>query len=381
MGSRIPSHQLSNGLYVSGRPEQHKERAPTMSSKAVPYTGGDVKKSGELGKMFDIPVLDKAPVPRPSNSNPNSNSGPNRTPTSSNPNSSSGPLRKSSGPLSSSRQHSGSLSLQPTGLITSGPISSGPLNGPRRPKSGPIEPNKVAGYGASITSLDAGDGGLRFKVPKLVVWVIVAVFMVALVVGVFMLVTVRKPIILFVVAGFSVPGIVMLGWNFAWRRKGLMGFIAGYPDAELRGAKNGQYVKVTGRHAADFYISDFQTGLRALVKAGYGAKVASFVKPSTVVDVTKENREVSPTFLHWLAERNLSSDDRVMRLKEGYIKEGSTVSVMGMVQRHDNVLMIIPSSEPISTGCQWKSCLLSTTIDGLVLTCDECSSGDVIIPV
>ncbi|GAB4842573.1 hypothetical protein Ancab_012549 [Ancistrocladus abbreviatus] len=27
-----------------------------MSSTAMPYTGGDIKKSGELGKMFDIPV-------------------------------------------------------------------------------------------------------------------------------------------------------------------------------------------------------------------------------------------------------------------------------------------------------------------------------------
>lgn len=68
----------------------------------------------------------------------------------------------------------------------------------------------------------------------------------------------------------------------------------------------------------DFYISDFQSGLRALVKAGYGAKVAPFVKPATVVNVSKENRELSPTFLRWLAERNLSTDDRIMRLKEGY---------------------------------------------------------------
>lgn len=203
-----------------------------------------------------------------------------------------------------------------------------------------------------------------------------------------------------------------------------------YPDAELRGAIDGQYVKVTGvvtcgsiplessfqrvprcvyvstelheyrgwggksaspthhffswgcRHAekyvTDFYISDFQSGLRALVKAGYGAKVAAFVKPTTIVDITKENRDLSPSFLRWLADHSLSSDDRVMRLKEGYIKEGSTVSVMGVVRRHDNVLMIVPSSEPVSTGCQWVHCLLPTYIDGLVLTCDESQTADVI---
>ena len=72
------------------------------------------------------------------------------------------------------------------------------------------------------------------------------------------------------------------------------------------------------KYVADFYISDFQSGLRALVKAGYGAKVAPFVEPTTVVDVTKDNRELSPNFLGWLADRKLSADDRIMRLKEGY---------------------------------------------------------------
>lgn len=55
------------------------------------------------------------------------------------------------------------------------------------------------------------------------------------------------------------------------------------------------------------------------MKVGYGAKVAPFVKPGTVVDITKENRELSPSFLGWLADRKLSSDDRIMRLKEGYV--------------------------------------------------------------
>ena len=73
------------------------------------------------------------------------------------------------------------------------------------------------------------------------------------------------------------------------------------------------------KYVADFYISDFQSGLRALVKAGYGAKVAPFVKPATVVDVTKVNKELSPDFLSWLTDRKLSNDDdRIVRLKEGY---------------------------------------------------------------
>jgi hypothetical protein len=61
-----------------------------------------------------------------------------------------------------------------------------------------------------------------------------------------------------------------------------------------------------------------------------------------------------------------------------YIKEGSTVSVMGVVQRNDNVLMIVAPSEPISTGCQWAKCVLPTNIEGLVLRCEDTSNIDVI---
>lgn len=66
----------------------------------------------------------------------------------------------------------------------------------------------------------------------------------------------------------------------------------------------------------DFYISDFQSGLRALVKAGYGSKVTPYVDES-VIDINPNNKDMSPEFLRWLQERNISSDDRQMRLKEG----------------------------------------------------------------
>ncbi|PPD98913.1 hypothetical protein GOBAR_DD04037 [Gossypium barbadense] len=376
MGSRVQSHKLSNGLLVSGRPEQLKERQPTMPSRAVPYTGGDIKKSGELGKMFDIPVVDRSSSSGPPshpNSNPNSKQHsqvlqPSRASSSSQPNSGSVRSGSNSGPI---RKSSGSMPLQPTGLITSGPLSSGPR---RSGQLGQVEKMSAvsgkAGYGSAVTSLGEGV------------------------------------------------------------RKGLLGHMRRYPDAELRGAVDGQYVKVTGvvtcgsiplessyqrvprcvyvstelyeyrgwggksanpkhryfswgcrhseKYVADFYISDFQSGLRALVKAGYGAKVAPFVKPATAVDITKENRDLSPSFLSWLAERNLSSDDRIMRLKEGYIKEGSTVSVMGVVRRHDNLLMIAPPSEPISIGCQGSRCLLPTYVEGLILTCDENQNAEVV---
>lgn len=67
----------------------------------------------------------------------------------------------------------------------------------------------------------------------------------------------------------------------------------------------------------DFYISDFQSGLRALVKTGNGARVMPFVDDSVTIDINPGNKDLSPDFIRWLGHKNLSSDDRLMRLKEG----------------------------------------------------------------
>ena len=61
-----------------------------------------------------------------------------------------------------------------------------------------------------------------------------------------------------------------------------------------------------------------------------------------------------------------------------YIKEGSTVSVMGVVQRNENVLMIVPPPEPFPTGCQWAKCILPASLEGIVLRCEDTSKIDVI---
>lgn len=72
------------------------------------------------------------------------------------------------------------------------------------------------------------------------------------------------------------------------------------------------------RHVVDFYISDFQSGLRALVKTGYGARVTPYVEEPAVIEVDQSNVDSSPQFVRWLNDRNIPMDDRVMRLKEGY---------------------------------------------------------------
>ncbi|XP_021730814.1 uncharacterized membrane protein At1g16860-like [Chenopodium quinoa] len=444
MGSRTQSHQLRNGLFVSGRPDsQPKERPPTMAARAVPYTGGDIKKSGELGKMFDI----TSGTPRSSTTTATSSSSlslssprPPPSRASSQPNSGSARSGPNSGPFpprlsnsgSFTKKVSGPLSLPPTGLITSGPIrNSGQLN-PGQPQVGPIGgggQGKMV-YGTAVTSL--GSEGLKYgmRVSRGAMWVFGIVVLMGLLIGVFLMVAVKKAVILVVFAAILVPIIMGLGWNYAWGKRAILGFVQKFPDAELRGAVDGQFVKVTGvvtcgsiplessfqkvprcvyvstelyeykgwggkdantkhrclswgcrhseKYVADFYVSDFHSGLRALVKAGYGAKVAPLVETATVVDITKEKRDLSPNFLQWLADRSLSSDDRIMRLKEGYVKEGSTVSVLGIVRRHENILMIVPPSEPLSTGCQWLRCLLPMYVEGLVLHCEDNQDSEVV---
>nr|AFK43022.1 unknown [Lotus japonicus] len=481
MASRIPSHQLSNGLYVSGRPEQPKERTPTKTSTAVPYTGGDIKRSGELGKMFDIPTdgsksrksgpLTGAPSRTGSFGGAGSHSGPiqpnaaaRAAYTTSGPMTSGGmpgststkksnsgplnkhgePLKKSSGPQSGgvTCQNSGPLApiLPTTGLITSGPISSGPLNSSGAPRkvSGPLETTgsmKLQGSAAvhnqAVTVLSQdNEYSFRRNFPKAMLWLLILLFVMGFIAGGFILGAVHNAILLVVVVVLFGLVAASFTWNTYWGRRAIMGFITHYPDSELRTAKNGQFVKASGvvtcgnvplessfqkiprcvytstslyeyrgwdskaanpthrqftwglryleRRLVDFYISDFQSGLRALVKTGHGARVTPYVDDSVLISVNPTKEELSPEFLRWLGERNLSSDDRTMRWEEGYIKEGSTVSVMGVVQRNENVLMIVPPPEPITMGCQWTKCIFPASLEGIVLRCEDMSKNDVI---
>ncbi|KAL2516122.1 putative membrane protein [Forsythia ovata] len=224
MGSRFPSHQLSNGLYVSGRPEQPKERMPTMSSVAMPYTGGDIKKSGELGKMFDIPVdgsksrksgpITNAPSRAGSFAGAASHSGPinpnaaaRSSYSTSGPVSSMGvsgsasmkksnsgplnkhgePIKKSSGPQSGgvtpNARHSGPQPpvLPATGLITSGPLNS---SGAPRKVSGPLDSSgSIKVHGSSVANNQAvttlgqdDDYSFKRNLPKPILWAMILLF-------------------------------------------------------------------------------------------------------------------------------------------------------------------------------------------------------------
>ncbi|KAG1364503.1 putative membrane protein [Cocos nucifera] len=441
MGSRFPSHQLSNGLYVSGRPEQPKEKPPTMSAVAMPYTGGDIKKSGELGKMFDIHVdnsksrksgpITNAPsrvgsfgggahlgsVMSNSGGRSNYSSGPVSsagipvTGSSNRQKSSSGPLnrhsdsvRKSSGPQSGgitpmARQNSGPLLavLPATGLITSGPISSGPLNSSGAPRkvSGPLDSTGPAklhstsiAHNQAVTNLSQEvQYSFKSNFPKPVLWAVVLLFVMGFIAGGFILGAVHNAILLIVVVAFFGAVAALLIWNTCLGRRAMIGFIACHPDAELRAAKDGQYVKVSGvvtcgniplessfqkvprcvftstslyeyrgwdskaanphhrhftwglrsmeRHAVDFYISDFQSGLRALVKTGYVHWTWARRPPGSTSEKNQASnrKEEMPTL-------NLSTNVPVDAVVASDILKDCTKAVAKIIGKPESYVMI-----------------------------------------
>lgn len=248
MGTRTGSHQLSGGLFVSGRPEQQlKERQPTMSSRAVIYTGDDVKKSGELGKMYGVGVSSgehshptvathKPPSRRPSGSARSGTLGPKPT--------NSGPVSK----LHSSSSFSGPITpIQPTGLITSGPQRTSSSNRRSEQVDNPSVTcsfNK-ANYGTAVTSIGE-EVKIGFRVSRLAMWVFLVVGVMGLVVGAFLMAAVKKPVILVVVVAVLVPAVIVAVWNYSCKEQGLLGFLRKYPDAALSDAVDGQFIKVTG---------------------------------------------------------------------------------------------------------------------------------------
>jgi hypothetical protein len=261
----------------------------------MPYTGGDIKKSGELGKMFDLHAeksrksgpLGNQPSRNTSFGGAASNSGPvssavgrsnysgsissaTGTGGSARAKSNSGPLNKhgeptkrSSGPQSGgvtpmARQNSGPLPpiLPTTGLITSGPISSGPLNSSGAPRkvSGPLDSNVSMkmratsfAHNQAVTNLNVENGySIKASLPKPVLWAVILLFVMGFIAGGFILGAVHNAILLVVVVVIFGFVAALLIWNICWGTRGVTGFVSRYPDADLRTAKDGQYVKVTG---------------------------------------------------------------------------------------------------------------------------------------
>lgn len=71
----------------------------------------------------------------------------------------------------------------------------------------------------------------------------------------------------------------------------------------------------------------------------------------------------------------LSPMMQFLHFNDRYIKEGSSLTVMGTLNRKSGALVIVPPSEPLSTGCLFQKFLLPVVFDGLVIRFSEQSGS------
>ncbi|KAM3746671.1 hypothetical protein ACB098_06G219000 [Castanea mollissima] len=262
-------------------------------------------------------------------------------------------------------------------------------------------------------------------IPRVFLYIAIALFLLGLSVSIFILVVVHNAIFFLSLLALSALLLAFILWNtLNWNSKtAILFFVRSLPDSDLRLARHGQLVKITGhascgsislessyekatrciyastflyeyrgfdltpvnvntscfrwslayceRFATDFYITDRKSGVRAVVKAGSNSKVIPLVIESKLVNTSRQCRILSPNLRKWLRERNLSEEARLLRLEEGYVQEGSCVTVIGMLHRNNDIVMIIQPPEVISTGCLWQKLLLPVDIDGLILRASQ----------
>ena len=107
----------------------------------------------------------------------------------------------------------------------------------------------------SVTHLSQEDTNSFFRsFPKIVFWSIVLLFVMGFIAAVFILAAVGNPILLVVVVVLFAIVSSAFSWNAYWGRKAVIKYISEYPDAQLRTAKDGQFVKVSGVSQTDPHI-------------------------------------------------------------------------------------------------------------------------------
>ncbi|XP_050236155.1 uncharacterized membrane protein At1g16860-like [Mercurialis annua] len=272
---------------------------------------------------------------------------------------------------------------------------------------------------------DLSNAVLREKktpfLPKLAIFILFSVFITGFSFSIFILIVVHNPI--FFLAFLLVFGSVasFIAWNVHNRKykAAVFRFLRSFPDSDLASSSNGHLVKITGvascgsvslessyeraprciysstllyeyggfgfkkkganrscfqwsltyceRFSTDFYITDRKSGMRALVKAGPNCKVVPLITESKLVTTTRQCKRLSSDFGKWLQERNLSVEARQLRLEEGYVQEGSTVTVMGELHKNNENVRIVEPQELLCTGFLWRKLILPMDVDGLVI--------------
>jgi hypothetical protein len=115
-------------------------------------------------------------------------------------------------------------------------------------------------HNPAVTNLNTEDGySILGSFLKKIPYLVILLFVMGFIAGGFILGVVHNAILLIVVLvifGFVAS---LLIWNACWGRRGAIGFVNRYPDANLRTARDGQYVKVTGLCNSDimFFLNYF----------------------------------------------------------------------------------------------------------------------------
>ncbi|BAS98770.1 Os06g0636300 [Oryza sativa Japonica Group] len=120
---------------------------------------------------------------------------------------------------------------------------------------------------------------------------------------------------------------------------------------------------------ANFYISDRNTGKRFYVRAGEGGKITWMIKQKTD-SLDGERKGASRNLKSWMASNDLSCDGTV-HVKEGFIREGDTASVIGVLKKHHAYDIVDAPSGVVTTGCQFTRCMFPVHVEGLILVGDE----------
>jgi hypothetical protein len=354
-GRGVAAHQLSNGLYVSGTAERNSKdsKAHRMGVSQMPYTGGNILDSGEIGKMLNIQATATTPTTPTTHNNNAAGNKKTRSSSSSCQESRSCPaspsaqsnLRSSSfnaaytshinntftSPTiihcnstngnSHSRSHSHSSrttpfipargmtgsqspSLAATGLIT-GLAASGsgrkanvvvlgngttqlqneshisattttttataaspsPGNSSRTLLTSPgasfdrthgsgqnhgavaagSVPNNNNNNNESVNNLSHVKSFSFMKsIPRLILWSIFSLFVILFAIGAFVLEAAKSVVVLVVVGILLGLVCALLAWNSWWGRQSLLSFVGHHPQSDLRNAKDGQMVCITG---------------------------------------------------------------------------------------------------------------------------------------
>ncbi|KAJ4728054.1 Ubiquitin-specific protease family C19-related protein [Melia azedarach] len=270
-------------------------------------------------------------------------------------------------------------------------------------------------------------------IPSLALYILVPLFLIGLSVSIFILLVVHNAAFFVFFLLLSTFVLSFIAWNTLNRRQkaAISFFLRSLPDSDLGVARDGQLVKITGpvscgsvslessyekatrciytstllyeygrlglkpvnvnkscfqwslayceRFSTDFYITDRKSGIRAFVKAGSGCNVLPLIFESKIVTTAGHGRVLSTHLRKWLRDRNLPTEARLLRVEEGYVQEGSFVTVIGMLRKDHDALMIVQPPQVISTGCLWQRLLLPVDVDGLILGMPD-STGPVTIP-